>query len=74
MMLPLCTMVTRLRPFASAYSMAARMRRLVPSSLMGLMPKPEVAGNRTLSTPNSALRNAYSFLASSEPAANSMPA
>ena len=39
--LPLCTSVTDLRPYSSAYSMARRTRRLVPVMEMGLMPMPE---------------------------------
>src|SRR5512146_2866381 len=40
-MLPLCTSVTFLRPFSSAYWMALRTRRCVPVMEMGLMPMPE---------------------------------
>ena len=48
MMLPLCTIVTLLRLFAIAYSIAERNRRSVPSFDTGLMPMPEVSGKADL--------------------------
>ena len=46
MMLPLCTMVTDLRLWSSAYLIAARTRRSVPSFETGLMPMPVLSGKR----------------------------
>lgn len=49
MILPLWTIVRLRRFWSSAYWMADRTRRSVPSELMGLMPNALLAGNRTCS-------------------------
>ena len=74
MMLPLCTSVTDLRPFAIAYSIALRTRRSVPSRDTGLTPIPDVSGNRILRTPISSCRNEITLRAPSDSDSHSMPA
>ncbi len=74
--MPLCTKVTLLRFCWTAYSIAARTRRSVPSRLTGLMPTPDVAGKRIFrkSDGNSFSMKAMIFFAASLSASNSMPA
>src|SRR6266403_970109 len=63
--LPLCTSVTLLRLFASAYLMARRTSRFVPVGEIGLIPTPE--SQRICFFPSfniSLLRNSSSFFAS----------
>ena len=66
--------VTLFRSNRSAYSMAARTSRSVPSRLTGLMPMPLVSGKRIFFTPISFCRNEIIFSASGVSAAHSMPA
>ena len=68
------TSVTLGRPLETAYSIAARMRRVDPSSETGLMPIALVAGNRMVRTPSSFWRKSTSFFASGVRAWYSMPA
>ena len=58
-MLPLCTSVTLLRSFSTAYLIAARIRRFEPVSEIGLMPTPESA---RMFQPNSSFSIAISAL------------
>jgi len=74
MMLPLCTMVRLRRFWSSAYWMAERTSRSVPSREMGLMPKAEESGKRIFLLSFLALSHSKSSFASAEPASNSMPA
>ena len=76
MMFPLWTKVTLFRLFLSAYSIAARTSRSLPSFETGLKPMPVVSGNRIFlyCWGKFSLRKARIFFASSVPAANSMPA
>ena len=74
MMLPLCTSVTESRPFASAYSIALRTSRSVPSRETGLIPMLEVSGKRIFRTPISSWRKSITFLAPSVSASHSIPA
>ena len=62
MMLPLCTSVTLGRFWAIAYSMAARISRLEPSSDTGLMPMALVAGKRMDWAPICPWRNSITRL------------
>jgi hypothetical protein len=73
-MLPLCTKVTDLRFSRSAYSIADFAKREVPSFEIGLIPIPEVSGNRILVTPISFCKNSMTFFTSGVPAAHSIPA
>src|SRR5207248_6284448 len=70
-MLPLCTSVTELRLRFTAYSMAARTRRIEPVSEMGLMPMPE---SGRISQPYSSCRKSMRRLTSGVPSCNSLPA
>ena len=76
MMLPLWTNVTLFLLFAIAYWIAERMRRSLPSFEMGFTPKLVVSGKRSFlyCAGKFSFRNAATFLPSSVPAANSMPA
>ena len=58
----------------SAYWIAARTSRSVPSREAALIPIPDVAGNRIFFTPISFWRKAITFWASALSAAHSMPA
>ncbi len=71
MIFALCTAVTLRRPFATAYSKAARTMRSDPVIDMGLMEMPE--SGRMVPAPFSAT-HAMSSAASELPSANSMPA
>src|ERR1051326_3184687 len=64
MMLPLCTSVTLRRRWATAYSIAARINRLDPSSETGLIPMALLPGNRIEVAPSSSCRKATSLRAS----------
>ena len=74
-MLPLCTIVTDLRLFSSAYLIAMRTRRLVPVIEIGLMPMPESSRMRLL-VPASILllMKSISSFACAVPCFHSMPA
>ena len=74
MMLPLCTSVTLGRFWMIAYSMAARMSRLEPSSDTGLIPMALVAGKRMDWAPICPWRNSITRLTSGVPALYSIPA
>ncbi len=76
MMLPLCTKVTLFRFRRSAYSIAARTSRSVPSRDTGFTPRPVEPGNRIFlkSFGNSFSMKTRSFRTCSEPASHSMPA
>ena len=70
-MFPLCTSVTDLRFFSTAYLIAARIRRFEPVSEIGLMPMPE---SSRMSQPKLSLRISMSFFASGVPSSTSRPA
>src|SRR2546429_866943 len=73
-MFPLCTSVTLFRPFASAYLMARRTRRLVPVGEIGLIPTPE--SQRICFFPSfsiSLFKNSSSFFTSGVPDFHSIP-
>ena len=70
-MFPLCTSVTDLRFFSTAYLIAARIRRFEPVSEIGLMPTPE---SSRMSQPNSFFRISIERFASGVPSSTSRPA
>ena len=76
MMLPLWTRVRLRRLLATAYPIAARISRSVPSRETGFSPMLDVSGKRIFLyiCGKVSLRNASTFFTSSEACSNSMPA
>ena len=74
MMFPLWTSVTLRRWFLSAYSIAARISRSLPSIETGLTPMLELSGKRIFLTPISFWRKSITFFTSGVPAFHSIPA